>query len=85
MNKTDKSKPAPRRNRRSKRVKQRLPAGWTEEQLWQLANHYDNQTEDEAVAEDEAAIQQPGQTLMLVPTKLVPAILKLIARHEKTA
>jgi hypothetical protein len=31
--------------------------------------HYENQTEDEAVAEDEAAYEAEGQTVMIVPTE----------------
>lgn len=31
--------------------KQRLPKGWTEEKIRKLAEHHDNMTEDEQVAE----------------------------------
>jgi hypothetical protein len=48
-----------------------------------LAEHYDNQTEDEQVAEHEAAFRAKGQTVMVVPTDLVPQIVKLI--NKKTA
>ena len=41
-----------------------------------------NQTEDEAVAEDEAAYEAEGQTVMIVLTDLVPAIRQLIARRR---
>ena len=44
--------------------------------------HYEEQTEDEAVAEDEAAFEDQTQTLMEVPTALVPAIRELIAKHH---
>jgi hypothetical protein len=44
--------------------------------------HYEEQTEDEAVAEDEAAFEDQTQTLMEVPTALVPAIRALIAKHH---
>jgi hypothetical protein len=43
--------------------------------------HYENQTEDEAVAEDEAAYESEGQTVMIVPRKLVPAIRELIGQQ----
>jgi hypothetical protein len=61
----------------SKKKKQTYPAGWDEARVRQLAEHYDNQTEDE-VAEHEAAFQADGQTVMVVPTGLVPGIVKLI-------
>ena len=62
--------------------KQRLPKGWTQEKIRKLAEHYDNQTEDEQVAEHEAAMQAEGQTVMVVPTELVPEIVKLINKKR---
>lgn len=64
-----------------KSKKQKLPPGWTEQRIRKLAEHYDNQTEDEQVAEIEAAFQAEGHTVMVVPTELVPEILRLI--HKK--
>jgi hypothetical protein len=61
---------------------QRFPAGWDEERVRRVLEHYENQTEDEAVAEDEAAFEAEGQTVMVVPTDLVPEIRKLIARRR---
>ncbi len=58
--------------------KQRLPRGWTEKRIQQLAEHHDRQTEEEQAAEIEAAVAQKGQTVLVVPTKLVPKILRLI-------
>jgi len=61
---------------------QKLPKGWDEERVQRVLAHYENQTEDEAVAEDEAAYEAEGQTVMIVPTDLVPAIRQLIARRR---
>ena len=47
----------------------------------QTVDHYASQSEEEAVAEDEAAFETRGQTLMEVPTELVPAVRELIAKH----
>ena len=44
--------------------------------------HYENQTEDEAVAEDEAAFDAAGETVVVVPTQLVPETRALIARRR---
>ena len=44
--------------------------------------HYDEQTEDEAVAEDEAAFEDQSQTVMKIPRELVPAVRELIAKHQ---
>lgn len=68
----------------TKKKKQEYPAGWDEERVRKLAEHYDNQTEDEQVAEHEAAMKAEGQTVMVVPTELVPEIVKLINRKIPT-
>ena len=60
----------------------RFPPGWDEERVQKVLAHYDEQTEDEAVAEDEAAIEESTQTVMEVPHALVPAIRELIAKHQ---
>jgi hypothetical protein len=44
--------------------------------------HYESQSEEEALAEDEAAFEAPGQTVMEVPTEIVPAVRELIAKHK---
>jgi hypothetical protein len=62
---------------------QHYPAGWNEDRVRKLLQHYETQTEDEAVAEDEAAYRRRDQTVMVVPTQLVPTITKIIAREGK--
>jgi len=66
----------------TKKKKQPYPAGWDEERVRRLAAHYDNQSEDEQVAEHKAALQAEGQTVMVVPTELVPEIIKLISKKR---
>jgi hypothetical protein len=58
------------------------PRGWTRKQIDDLREHYENQSEDEAAAEIEAAFNDPHETLMAVPTELVPQIDKLVAAHH---
>ncbi|HZY91106.1 MAG TPA: hypothetical protein VFE78_40155 [Gemmataceae bacterium] len=62
--------------------KKKFPPGWDEARVRRLIAHYEQQGEDEQVAEDEAAQEAPGQTLMAVPTELVPAVRELIARKS---
>ena len=62
--------------------KQRLPKGWTEEKIRKLAEHHDNMTEDQQVAEIEASLNDENQTMMMVPTELVPEIVKLINKKR---
>ena len=60
----------------------RFPPGWNDERVRRVLAHYEDQTEAEAIAEDEAASEDPTQTVMEVPRELVPAIRELIARHQ---
>jgi hypothetical protein len=64
-------------------VKSSFPTGWDEERVQRVLAHYETQSEAEAVAEDEAAFETPGQTVMEVPHDLVPAVRELIAKHNK--
>ena len=61
---------------------QRLPKGWTQKKIRELAAHHDQQTEEEQAAEIDAAMSAKGQTVMVVPTDLVPKIRALIARRR---
>lgn len=45
--------------------------------------HYEEQTEEEAVAEDEAELENPNQTVMEIPSDLVPVVRELIAKRKK--
>jgi hypothetical protein len=58
----------------------KFPPGWDEERVSGVLAHYEEQTEAEAVAEDEAALEDRTQTVMEIPTELVPAVRELIAR-----
>ena len=65
----------------SKAAQQEFPQGWDEQRVRKVLAHYENQTEDDAVAEDEAAYKAEGQTVMIVPTECVPAIRQIIAQR----
>jgi len=56
----------------------RFPAGWDEARVQSVLEHYEQQTEDEALAEDEAAFRLRGQTVVVVPKRLVPEVTRLI-------
>ncbi len=60
----------------------RFPPGWDAERVRKVLAHYESQSEEEAVAEDEAAFEAQGQTVMEVPSELVPTIRELIAKHK---
>jgi hypothetical protein len=62
---------------------QRLPKGWTEAQIRALAKYHEEMTEDQQVAEIERAFASPAdETVLLVPTELVPEINKLITKKR---
>lgn len=60
----------------------KFPRGWDEERVRRVLAHYEQQTEAEAVAEDEAAFEDTTQAVMEVPMELVPAIRELIAKRQ---
>jgi hypothetical protein len=60
----------------------KYPPGWTEERVQQVLAHYEQQKEEEAVAEDEAAFEHNGRAIMEVPYDLVPQVRELIAKHR---
>lgn len=62
--------------------KQAYPPGWDEERVKKVLEHYETQTEEEAVAEDEAAFEDSSVSVMLIPNELVPAVQEIIARHK---
>lgn len=59
-----------------------FPKGWDENRVRKVLAHYEKQTEEQAVAEDEAAFEDQTQTVMEVPNDLVPAVRELIAAHK---
>ena len=59
-----------------------FPPGWNEDRVREVIAHYETQSDVEAVAEDEAAVEDTSQTLMEVPNELVPQVRELIARRK---
>jgi len=62
-----------------------FPLEWNEERVRKVLGHYEEQTEEEATAEDEATFEDRDQIFMGVPKDLVPEIRSLIARHQTRA
>jgi hypothetical protein len=60
----------------------RYPRGLNRQKVEAIIAHYENQTEDEAVSEDEAAYHNNTVTMMGVPVDLVPKVQKLIAKRS---
>ena len=60
----------------------KFPLGWDEERVRRVLEHYDQQTPEEALAEDEAVFENQNETVMKVPHELVSAVRELIAKHQ---
>ena len=60
----------------------KYPAGWDAERVRRVLEYYETQSDEEAVAEDEAAYEATTHTAMEVPVELVPAVRELIARRR---
>lgn len=61
----------------------KFPEGWDEQRVKRLIQHYEVLTEEEQIAEDEAAVSEgPEQAVVTVPTALLPAIRQLLADYK---
>jgi hypothetical protein len=61
----------------------KFPPGWNAARVRRVVEHYEQQTQEEAVAEDEAAFGRVTETTMRVPVKLVPKVRELIAKQRR--
>ena len=61
----------------------KFPEGWDAERVHRTLRHYESQTEDEALEEDEAALEDARQTLMEIPNELVGPVRALLSQHAK--
>jgi len=58
-----------------------FPPGWDEQRVRKIIEHYERQSEDEAVAEDEAPYEDASYTLMEIPKELIPKVREMIAKR----
>jgi len=59
----------------------KFPAGWDEEKARRVLAHCEQQTEADALVEDEAGVE-PSETVMNVAFDLVPRVRELIAKRH---
>ena len=74
-------KPVRPRKPARRRDPNRYPKGWNRKKVQRVIAYYENQTDDEAIAEVEAAYKDASTTMMQIPNKLVPAVEKLITKR----
>ncbi len=72
----------PKKQKETSIKQTKYPAGWNERKVGTVVKHYESQTEEEAIAEDEAAYELKDQAVMVVPKKLVPKITRPIAEQR---
>ena len=59
-----------------------FPEGWDEDRVRRVLEHYEKQSDEEAVAEDEAAYESTTHTAMEIPVDLVPQVRELLAKRR---
>lgn len=59
-----------------------FPPGWDEERVRRVLTHYETQTEEDAVIEDERTFKKSSRTVIEVPVELMPVIREMIAQYE---
>ena len=84
MKRTKSSKSVTRRNA-GKKLKQKLPPGWNERRIRAVIQHYEGLSDEELAHEIETAPEVTGETLVSIPTELLPAVRKLIVQHCRSA
>ena len=61
----------------------KFPPGWNADRVRKVLAHYESQSDEEAVAEDEAAFEDSLRTFIEVPNELLPAVRELIAKSAR--
>jgi hypothetical protein len=59
----------------------KFPVGWDEDKVRRVLARYEEQTEEDALLEDESGIE-PSETVMEIPRDIVPKVRELIAKHQ---
>jgi hypothetical protein len=59
-----------------------FPPGWDEQRVRKVIDYYEQQTEEELVAEIESALEDQDYVLIEVPIELEPVVRELIAKHQ---
>ncbi|MCX7045044.1 MAG: hypothetical protein NTX50_06120 [Candidatus Sumerlaeota bacterium] len=57
-----------------------FPKGWNERKIQRVIKHYEGQSEEEAVAEDEAAYRGRKRIMMEIPIKAASEVRRLLAK-----
>ena len=62
---------------------QKFPAGWNENRVKELIAELDSRSEEEwIIADEDAADTKDSQSVVTVPSALLPEIRRLLAAHK---
>jgi len=75
------SKRSSKRRSQAPRDPNRYPRGLNRKKVQAIVDYYENQTDEEAIAEAEAAYRNPHTAMMQIPIRLVPQVRKLLAKR----
>jgi len=67
------------------RDRNKYPPGMNYKKLAAIAKFYDEQSDDDIVAEIEAAANNKRTVMIQVPRRLLPEILRLVDKRRKSA
>ena len=59
-----------------------FPPGWDRKRVHRVLEHYENQTDEQTIAEDEAAFTDHPETIISVPVNLIPTVRELIGKQQ---
>ncbi len=60
----------------------KFPEGWDEDKIRRVRASYEEQSEEDAMAQDEAGVQS-FETVMAIPHELVPEVRELIKKRHR--
>lgn len=58
------------------------PIGWDEKRVRRVLSHYEKQTDEQAVVEDERAFKSKQRAVIQVPVELLPVIREIVAQYK---
>lgn len=61
------------------------PPGWDAQRVQEVIDYYDAMSDDDLAAEIDTADADPNNTMMPIPTELVPAVQTLLNEHAGAA
>ena len=74
-------KRTPTSTKRSRKDPNRYPKGFNRQKVEALIAHYENQNDDDAIAEAAAAQHGATYRMMAIPVELIPEVKKLLAKR----